>query len=86
MLWAAETLPVAPTAERGSGVSSIVLVTRSGARAFAGIMFVTGSRVVSVKLIIPRATTTAPAVAKTLILRITLFPQCARPLRSTEID
>jgi hypothetical protein len=40
---------------------------------------------VSVTLIIPRATATAPAVAKTLILRITLFPQCARPLRSTEI-
>ena len=44
-----------------------MLVTRSGGRAFAGIMFATGSRTMnvrpSVKLIIPTATATAPAVA-----------------------
>jgi len=56
-----------------------VPVTSSDSASFAGMVVATGPRTVSarpsVKLIAPTATAMAPAAAKTVILRITLFPR-----------
>ena len=78
-----EAILVVATGCAGAGIGreTIVPVTSSGSATFAGMAVATGSRTVSarpnVKLIAPTATTTAPAAAKTIILRIALFPQNA---------
>ena len=62
-----------------SAHEEIVPVTSCGSAIFAGMTIATGSRTgiarPSAKLIIPTASVTAPAVAKTVILRITGSPK-----------
>ena len=67
----------------GIAREAIVPVTSTGSATFVSIAGAAGSRTVSarpsVKLITPTATVTAPAAAKTVILRITLSPRAQKP-------